>query len=121
MTLRRAFGSSLNPAVVRALGEGTNIEQIVTLMDALGFYLPPQNRGTPVATNLALGRFAGRPRAVHWLAAAALSAAQGKTAPVVQPYLVERYRLIEPTAQGDYTFRQETPKRTSLEVDKGIG
>jgi membrane peptidoglycan carboxypeptidase len=120
VTLRRAFGSSLNPAVIRALGEGTTIEQVVTLMDALGFYLPAQNRGTPVATNLALGRFAGRPRAVHWLAAAALSAAQGRTDAVTQPYFVERYRLIEPTAQGNYTFRQETPARTSLEVHEGI-
>ncbi|MBU4162814.1 MAG: transglycosylase domain-containing protein [Alphaproteobacteria bacterium] len=121
VTLRRAFGSSLNPAVVRALGDGTTLEKTVSLMDALGFYLPAQNRGTPVATNLALGRFAGRPRAVHWLAAAALSAAQGKTGAVVQPYFVERYRLIEPAAQGDYTFRQETPARTSIEVHEGIG
>lgn len=121
VTLARAFGSSLNPAVVRALGEGTSIERTLELMNALGFYLPERHRQTPMATNLALGRFAGRPRAVHWLAAAALQAARGETGAVTQPYFVERYRLIEAAADGDYTFRLETPARTTLSLAETIG
>ncbi|MFN7164960.1 MAG: transglycosylase domain-containing protein [Hyphomonas sp.] len=121
VSLRRAFGSSLNPAVVRALGEGTTIARSLELMDALGFYLPERHRQTPMATNLALGRFAGRPRAVHWLAAASLAAAKGETGVVTQPYFVERYRLIEPVAGGDYTFRLETPARTTLALPDNLG
>lgn len=115
VTMRRAFGSSLNPAIVRALGEGTTLQQTVSLMDKLGFYLPERHRGTPMATNVALGRFAGRPRSVHWLAAVAMQAARGVEGPVTEPYFVERYRLIEPISTGGYTFRQETPQRESYE------
>ncbi|WP_291195910.1 transglycosylase domain-containing protein [Hyphomonas sp.] len=121
VTLSRAFGSSLNPAVVRALGEGTTLARTIELMDTLGFYLPERHRQTPMATNLALGRFAGRPRAVHWLAAATLQAARGETRAVTQPFFVERYRLIEPVAGGDFTFRLETPARTTLALKEGIG
>lgn len=120
VTLRRAFGSSLNPAIVRALGEGTTIERTLTIMDRLGFYLPERQRSTPVATSLALGRFAGRPRAVHWLAATVLAAARGQESPVNEPYFVERYRLIEPLENGDYTFRQETPERTSFALEEPL-
>lgn len=120
VTLRRAFGSSLNPAIIRAMGEGTTIQKTVTLMDQLGFYLPENHRSTPVATSVALGRYAGRPRAVHWLAAVAMQAARGKTGPVNAPYFVERYRLIEPLANGDFTFRQETPARASFELEEPV-
>lgn len=116
VTLRRAFGSSLNPAIVRALGEGTSIQRTVGLMDQFGFYLPERDRNTPMATNVALGRFTGRPRAVHWLAAAVLAVARGQEGPVVAPHFVERYRLIEPLANGDFTFRQETPQREHFEL-----
>lgn len=113
VSLRRAFGSSLNPAIVRALRDGTSIQQAVGLMDALGFYLPDRHRSTPVATNLALGRFAGRPKAVHWLAAVSLAAARGETGAVNAPFFVERYKLIEPLQTGGYTFRQEAPFRAA--------
>lgn len=121
VTLRRAFGSSLNPAVVRALGEGTSMKRMLELMDQLGFFLPERHRQTPVATNLALGRFAGRPRSVHWLAAAVLAAARGKSEAVTEPYFVESYKLIEPVAGGDFTFRKETPARSTLPAQEGIG
>jgi penicillin-binding protein 1A len=116
VTLARAFGSSLNPAIVRALGEATTNARSLAMMDALGFYLPERHRDTPVATNIALGRFAGRPRSVHWLAAASLAAARGETAPVTEPYFVERYRLIEPTSEGAFTFRMETPERSTFQL-----
>jgi penicillin-binding protein 1A len=121
VTLRRAFGSSLNPAVVRALGEGTTIQHTLDLMNTLGFYLPERHRQTPMATNLALGRFAGRPRAVHWLAAVTLAAVRGQGGGVTEPYFVESYKRIEPLADGSYTFREETPKRTVLPDLEGIG
>ncbi|MEQ9507057.1 MAG: transglycosylase domain-containing protein [Hyphomonas sp.] len=121
VSLKRAFGSSLNPAVVRVLGEGTTLQRTLELMDSLGFYLPERHRQTPVATNLALGRFAGRPRAVHWLAATALSAARGKTDAVVQPYFVDSYQLVETSDDGDVSFRQETAMRNALPAGPGAG
>ena len=121
VTLRRAFGSSLNPAVVRALDEGTTLARTLELMESLGFYLPERHRQTPMETNLALGRFAGRPRAVHWLTAAVFAAARGKAEPVVQPHFVETYQRIEPLADGGYTFREETPVQAVLPAGTRVG
>lgn len=88
-SLRQAFGRSLNAAVARRLAQASDVEASDAFLHSLGLHLPGNN--VPSALNIALGRYAGRPLEVQYLAAIALAVARGVPGPVPSPHFIDRY------------------------------
>lgn len=104
VSLKRAWSESLNPPIVRTLG-GNDVkkEEIDSFMEALNFRLPDAHseaNGVPRNTALTLGRYTGRPKSVHWLAATSLAVVRGKPSVVKEPHLIKMYTTLEKDENG---------------------
>lgn len=102
VSLKRAFGESLNSPIIRKMTDrGIGEKEILDLMQPLGFRLPNiQDSGTPATTSLALGRFNGRPKAVHWMASLLLASIKNSGDDIVEPYFVDKISIFEPGEAG---------------------
>ncbi len=97
-SMRKAFAESLNSAVIREAARVVDPQRIDEFMQALGFRLPEEHRGSAAATNLVLGRYVGRPRSVQMLMQVALAYAQGKfDATIYAPTFIDSVQMFEPS------------------------
>lgn len=87
---KRAFGASLNSPIVRKLAATVSRDKIDSFMTAHGFFLQDSHKMNNAATNVVVGRYSGRPKSVHLLAASALTYVKGDTTKVFEPHFIER-------------------------------
>lgn len=116
VTLEETFARSLNPPLIRVLGEKVAARRIPEFVSLVGFNTTKADPTDATTTLLTLGRYPARPKAVHWLSSLALATISAQSNPVNEPHFIESFERIVPGEANAVSFQQVEPEHRAVEV-----